>query len=344
MRATFKFSLIILCLVTLLHGRGAYSENEASGDPVPSVAAIEGAAATSQDVAPDSALDVTQDSPQDSLTVLELFSSQACLFCPKADELFAAMLTVPDVIGVACHVDYFDVRVGSLARPFCSARQSWYMQTLGAGPNYTPQIVLNGAVDVIGYKLDAIKDTINKAQKNPPLRINVSPAENKGGNNGENTGENARDFTLSWKPQAAPADNEPAILWLLMIDKPHQIQIADGRNKGKQMTYMNIVSDIEDRGDWNRQDLSKTIQVDLTAQHQGFTVIAQGRQTGRILAAAQLSARMLLQVHDELIFEVPEAELEATAALVKNVMENVAQLNVPLEAEAGYADNWSDAH
>lgn len=275
MRATFKFSLIILCLVTLLHGRGAYSENEASGELVPSAAAIEDAAAIPKDVAPD----VTPDSPQDSLTVLELFSSQACLFCPKADELFAAMLTVPNVIGVACHVDYFDVRVGSLARPFCSARQSWYMQTLGAGPNYTPQIVVNGAVDVIGYKLDAIKDTINKAQKNPPLRINVSPAENKG--------ENARDFTLSWKPQAAPADNEPAILWLLMIDKPHQLQIADGRNKGKQMTYMNIVSDIEDRGDWNRQDLSKTIQVDLTAQHQGFTVIAQGRQTGRILAAAE---------------------------------------------------------
>ncbi len=64
----------------------------------------------------------------------------------------------------------------------------------------------------------------------------------------------------------------------------------------------------------------------------------------RALKDAGLKAQMLLQVHDELIFEVPDDELDATATLVKQVMENVAQLNVPLEAEAGFADNWSDAH
>lgn len=64
----------------------------------------------------------------------------------------------------------------------------------------------------------------------------------------------------------------------------------------------------------------------------------------RALADAGLKAKMLLQVHDELIFEVPDDEREATAALVKNIMENVAALSVPLEAEAGWADNWSDAH
>lgn len=64
----------------------------------------------------------------------------------------------------------------------------------------------------------------------------------------------------------------------------------------------------------------------------------------KALSDAKLNARMLLQVHDELVFEVPNAELDATAALVKAVMENAAQLNVPLEAEAGSAQNWSAAH
>ena len=64
----------------------------------------------------------------------------------------------------------------------------------------------------------------------------------------------------------------------------------------------------------------------------------------RALADAGLSAKMLLQVHDELVFEVPDAELEQTAALVRGVMENVAKLSVPLDAEAGHAQNWSDAH
>ncbi|CAK0740303.1 DNA polymerase I [uncultured Gammaproteobacteria bacterium] len=62
------------------------------------------------------------------------------------------------------------------------------------------------------------------------------------------------------------------------------------------------------------------------------------------LAAAGLSARMLLQVHDELLFEAPEAEAEATAAVARRVMEGVAALSVPLVAEAGIAQSWADAH
>jgi DNA polymerase-1 len=62
------------------------------------------------------------------------------------------------------------------------------------------------------------------------------------------------------------------------------------------------------------------------------------------LKDANLSAKMLLQVHDELIFEVPESELEATSALVKDVMENVVQLDVPLIAEAGHGKSWAEAH
>lgn len=62
------------------------------------------------------------------------------------------------------------------------------------------------------------------------------------------------------------------------------------------------------------------------------------------LKAANLKARMLLQVHDELLFEVPEAELEATSKLVRGVMQGAAELAVPLIAEAGVADNWAEAH
>ena len=57
-----------------------------------------------------------------------------------------------------------------------------------------------------------------------------------------------------------------------------------------------------------------------------------------------LKAKMLMQVHDELIFEVPEAEIEATIEMVRDHMENVAQLDVPLDVGIDYADNWEDAH
>ena len=53
---------------------------------------------------------------------------------------------------------------------------------------------------------------------------------------------------------------------------------------------------------------------------------------------------MLLQVHDELIFDVPEGEVEETIALVKKVMEGAAYLSIPLIVDAGIGDNWAEAH
>jgi DNA polymerase-1 len=62
------------------------------------------------------------------------------------------------------------------------------------------------------------------------------------------------------------------------------------------------------------------------------------------LKKANLKADMLLQVHDELIFEVPDAEVDATKKVVKTVMEGAAQLSVPLLVETGSGANWDEAH
>jgi DNA polymerase-1 len=66
------------------------------------------------------------------------------------------------------------------------------------------------------------------------------------------------------------------------------------------------------------------------------------------LAAKKLSARMLLQVHDELVFEAPEDEVEATLPVIRKVMEDAplpaVKLSVPLGVDARAAGNWDDAH
>ncbi|MCX8506851.1 MAG: DNA polymerase I, partial [Alphaproteobacteria bacterium] len=62
------------------------------------------------------------------------------------------------------------------------------------------------------------------------------------------------------------------------------------------------------------------------------------------LAAAGSEARMLLQVHDELVFELPESEVDTTAPLLKNIMENAAHLSIPLIVDYGTAHNWALAH
>ncbi|HET9452658.1 MAG TPA: DNA polymerase, partial [Gemmatimonadaceae bacterium] len=60
----------------------------------------------------------------------------------------------------------------------------------------------------------------------------------------------------------------------------------------------------------------------------------------RALRTRRLDARMLLQVHDELVFEVPGPEEEEVVALVRHEMEHAADLAVPLVVDAGIGDNW----
>jgi DNA polymerase-1 len=75
---------------------------------------------------------------------------------------------------------------------------------------------------------------------------------------------------------------------------------------------------------------------------------AMVRMDPALQAAGLQSAKMLLQVHDELIFEVDEAEVEATLPVVRHVMEDAPlparALRVPLQVDARAAGNWEEAH
>jgi DNA polymerase-1 len=62
------------------------------------------------------------------------------------------------------------------------------------------------------------------------------------------------------------------------------------------------------------------------------------------LRAAGLRSRLLLQVHDELLFEAPEDEAEALAGVARRVMESAATLSVPLVVETGVGKTWAEAH
>ena len=62
------------------------------------------------------------------------------------------------------------------------------------------------------------------------------------------------------------------------------------------------------------------------------------------LAANRPEARLIMQVHDELVVEVPEAQAEEVGAAVAEIMESAAELNVPLRVDRGIGANWDEAH
>ena len=85
----------------------------------------------------------------------------------------------------------------------------------------------------------------------------------------------------------------------------------------------------------------------INAPLQGAAADIIKRAMVRVPAALErenLKGRMLLQVHDELLFEVPEGEVDRTIGAMTRVMAGAAHLSVPLVVDAGVADNWADAH
>jgi DNA polymerase-1 len=62
------------------------------------------------------------------------------------------------------------------------------------------------------------------------------------------------------------------------------------------------------------------------------------------LEKEKLETLLIMQVHDELVLEVPDAELETVKANIRDLMQSVAQLEVPLLVEVGIGDNWDRAH
>ena len=62
------------------------------------------------------------------------------------------------------------------------------------------------------------------------------------------------------------------------------------------------------------------------------------------LASEGLQSRMILQIHDELLFDSIPSEVDALRRIVKEEMENVTRLSIPLTVECNYGSNWLEAH
>lgn len=99
---------------------------------------------------------------------------------------------------------------------------------------------------------------------------------------------------------------------------------------------------------------SKTVSARQFAERTAINTPIQGTASDLIKAAMvtianrikqhKLKTKMIIQVHDELVFEVPEKELEVVQQMVKEEMENVVELTVSLEVETHWGKNWSEAH
>jgi len=96
--------------------------------------------------------------------------------------------------------------------------------------------------------------------------------------------------------------------------------------------------------DRNLQQAGRRIALNNPIQGSAADIIKVAMlRVARAFEAGKLRTRMILQVHDELVFEVPEAERAAVGPLVTEAMEGAADLSVPLKVRIGFGPNWADA-
>ena len=123
--------------------------------------------------------------------------------------------------------------------------------------------------------------------------------------------------------------------------------IAQAREAGYTETLMNRKRYLPDLNSQNRQvrEAAERIAINSPVQGSAADLIKLAMiQLETKIRKKKLKSRMILQVHDELVFECPEEEEKTMKELVKKEMEEVVPLKVPLLVDIGWGKNWNTAH
>src|SRR3979411_1711990 len=178
----------------------------------------------------------------DPRAVVELFTSQGCSSCPPADKILGELAEDPSVIALSMPIDYWDYLGWKDTRAYSrfSARQKAYSHMRGDRDVYTPQVVVNGSTHLIGSDRAGIESAIGNTRKADDV-MSVPVTMTIAGN------QTPVSVAASAKGPAA-AHGE---IWICSVSKAIPISIGRGENRGREITYHNVVRNLLKVGDWN---------------------------------------------------------------------------------------------
>jgi hypothetical protein len=218
----------------------------------------------------------------EKMAVIELFTSQGCSSCPKADKLLGEYAADPRLIALSLSVDYWDY-LGwrdTLALHAHTKRQKGYAAYRGDRQIYTPQLVVNGISETIGNDRRAIDEAVASAERLGGLRVPVELRRD---------GEYVQ---IAVGGGGGPA----ATVWAVSYLGKKPVAIERGENRGKTITYHNVVRSWTKIGDWNGAAVrfSRPIAEISAADADNAAVILQSGSVetpGAIRGAASVSLR-----------------------------------------------------
>ena len=172
--------------------------------------------------------------------VIELFTSQGCSSCPAADKVLGELARDPTLLTMSLPVDYWDYLgwKDTLALHGHSDRERAYADTRGDRAVFTPQVVVNGIVPVLGSDAAAIEKAIAQTRQSAaPLTLPVTLT--------------VADGKVSVTISEANGEHGIAGIWLCPITGKVQVAIERGENRGHTLAYTNVVRRWVKLGEWN---------------------------------------------------------------------------------------------
>jgi len=205
--------------------------------------------------------------------VVELFTSQGCSSCPPADAILGKLAKRRDVLPLAFHVDYWDY-IGwkdPYASKEATDRQYAYGRALGLNMVYTPQIVIDGAQDVVGSDEGAVLRGIAMSTIRKKLKLAV-----------------LRDAAGGYKVAilAGDAPPAPASVYVALFDKAHRTDVKKGENANTSLAEFNVVREWRKIGEWKGQ--AAEIPLNLTPESDEYdacAIIVQDGTNGPVRGA-----------------------------------------------------------
>lgn len=213
-------------------------------------------------------------------TLVELFTSQGCSSCPPAEAYLIELAERDDLITLSMHVSYWDY-IG-WKDPFASeattGRQRAYRKRISRGVMFTPQIVIDGTLAVVGSNRGAVDRAIAKAQASTMPRLAIGLAL-------------GNDESLQITVPGAEFYGG-ATVWLARYDDEHVTYVEHGENAGRTLRNINVVREFRKIGSWNGQPLDLRLPASaLTAGEggrDGCVIIVQDKGFGRVLGARKM--------------------------------------------------------
>ena len=213
--------------------------------------------------------------------LVELYTSEGCSSCPAADALAAelaadAARNRKPIYVLAFHVDYWDYigwkdRFGDAA---FTRRQQSYAEAQGNSMVYTPQMIVAGAIDVVGSDRAEVDKALKKAYtRNAMYRVQVLR---------EDDGKVVAHF-----PEAPIG--VPATIWLVTYQKSAESHVKAGENAGRSLKTYNVVRSLQKVGIWTGAATEIELKLDAAARANNpdaCAIIANQAEHGPIVAAA----------------------------------------------------------